>query len=340
MPPADPSPSAPQIWRLQRLIEWLRTGRPLTTRLAAEQFEVSRRTIASDIETLRQMGVRIQYNARKGTYSLEDPFGTLPLVHLSRGDLAAFLVARYALDALGDSVHAEVLTAAVERIARHLPRSIQMESDALARTIRFDAGPRPAPPLEHLDHLNHAVSQRHAVQVRYASNSKGEETERVIHPHLVLSHQGRWYVVAWCRLRKGMRDFRIDRIRSLKMLPETFSVPSDFDLEAYLSASFGMHRGDEKVSVHVRFSPYQARWIREETWHPSQSLIEHPDGSLDLIIDVEGLQDVTRWILSYGAECEVLAPTELRERVGREVRHAAERYGDLREDGVGEGHGD
>ena len=52
----------------------------------------------------------------------------------------------------------------------------------------------------------------------------------------------------------------------------------------------------------MRFSPYQARWIREEIWHESQILTQHPDRSLDVRFQATGLADLARWVLSYGGE--------------------------------------
>ncbi|WP_397548012.1 helix-turn-helix transcriptional regulator [Rhodothermus marinus] len=318
----------PQILRLQRLLEWLRSGRPLTTTRAARHFEVSRRTIASDIEYLRRLGVPVAYDPRRQTYYLEEPFTeNLPLIALDRAELAAFLVARLALEAFGDTPDAALLEAAVERLAAHLPEPIHVDPDTLTRTLRFEMGPRPRTPLRYLDVLRRAAAEQRVVHLHYYANYADALTERDVEPYAIVAHQSRWYLVAYCRLRQAMRDFRIDRIRHLKLREETFARRPDFDLEAYLGPAFGMHRDERTYAVHLRFSPYQARWIREEQWHPSQVLVERPDGSLDVHLQVTGLADVARWVLSYGAECEVIGPPVLRHRIASEARRMAERYG-------------
>jgi len=318
----------PQILRLQRLLEWLRSGRPLTTTRAARHFEVSRRTIASDIEYLRRLGVPVAYDRRRQTYYLEEPFtDNLPLIALDRAELAAFLVARLALEAFGDTPDTVLLEAAVERLAAHLPEPIHVDPDTLTRTLRFEMEPRPRTPLRYLDVLRRAAVEQRVVHLHYYANYADALTERDVEPYAIVAHQSRWYLVAYCRLRQAMRDFRIDRIRHLELREETFVRRPDFDLEAYLGPAFGMHRDERTYAVHLRFSPYQARWIREEQWHPSQVLVERPDGSLDVHLQVTGLADVARWVLSYGAECEVIGPPVLRHRVASEARRMAERYG-------------
>lgn len=328
-PPAAASPSGPQIVRLQHLIEWLRAGRPLTTRLAAERFEVSRRTVANDLDYLRQIGVPIEFDRRRNTYVLTEPFENLPLLALRRTDLAALLVAQHALEALGDGVHAQTLAAVVERLAAVLPKQVHVEPQTLRRTVRFEPGPHPRDRFAWLAELEGAVDEQRAVAIRYFSNSRGEETARTVEPYALVSYGGRWYLVAWCRLRQGLRDFRLDRIRALAPTDDVFALPPDFDLEAYLGPAFGMHRGERTYAVHVRFTPYQARWIREERWHESQVMLERADGSLDVRMQVAGLVDVARWALSYGGEAEVLSPPVLRHRVAREARTMAALYEDV-----------
>lgn len=320
--------TGPQLWRLQTLIDWLRSERPLTTRLAAEAFEVSRRTVASDIEYLRQIGAPVEFDPRRGTYLLTEPFANLPLVTLRKTELATLLVARHALEALGDTPHAALLAGTVAKLAEHFPETVHVEPDVLTRTIRFESGSQPRVPLRHLETLEAAVRDQRVAWIRYVSNNRAETTEREVEPYTLLSYQGRWYLIGYCRLRQDMRDFRIDRIQALEVRPEVFALRSDFDLDAYLGPAFGMYRGDRTYAVHVRFTPYQARWIQEERWHASQLLTRLPDGSLDVRMQVTGLADVARWVLSYGAEAEVVSPPVLRHRVASEARRMAALYDD------------
>lgn len=318
--------TGPQVYRMQQLLEWLGTDRPLNARIAAERFEVSSRTIASDIGYLRQIGVPLEYDRRRNTYFLIEPFENLPLLALRRADFAAFLVAQHALDAIGDQPHAALLEAVAARLAEVLPETVRVEPETLTRHLRIDPGPQPTRPAPHLATLQQAAADHRAVRLRYYAPSRDEVTERVVEPHLVLRHQSRWYVVAYCRLREALRDFRLDRIRHLEPLDDYFALRPSFSPEDYLADAFGMHRGDRTYAVHVRFSARQARWIREEQWHPTQLLTERPDGTLDVRLQATGLGDLARWVLSYGGEAEVLSPPVLRRRVAAEARRLAEIY--------------
>ena len=79
--------------------------------------------------------------------------------------------------------------------------------------------------------------------------------------------------------------------------------------------------------VRIRFSPYQARWIRERRYHESQVNEEQPDGGLIVTLRVAGTEEVRRWALGYGAEAEVLEPASLRAALAEEAKKLAKIYG-------------
>ena len=78
--------TGPQMWRQTKLRQWLLDGRRFNASDAARHFEVSRRTIMSDIEYLRQYGYAVEWDAARGTYFLEEESGE---VHGHIGDWEA-----------------------------------------------------------------------------------------------------------------------------------------------------------------------------------------------------------------------------------------------------------
>ncbi len=71
--------------------------------------------------------------------------------------------------------------------------------------------------------------------------------------------------------------------------------------------------------------PFQRPEVRERLWHPSQTLEDHPDGSLTLTLRVADTIEVKRWILGWGAGAEALEPARLRREVAAEARKIAGR---------------
>lgn len=321
-------PEIRQIKRQILLQTWLREGRAFTAREAARRLGVSRRTIAADFAALRRRGVVFDYNAERGCYELTEPGADLPLAVFSRRDFAALVVAQHALEVAGGEPQAEVLAGVVDRLAELLPDTVRVAPQAITARLRLAQGqPATARRPRFQVALHDAIEARRVVALRYRSASKAEVTERRVEPLALVEHQGRWYLVAYCHLRDGLRDFRLDRIEALEATCAQ-AVPRAFDLDVYLEGSFGMHRGERAYSVHLRFSAYQSRWIAEEQWHPTQVVTRLSDGRLDLRMQAQGLADLTRWVLSYGSEVEVLAPQVLRLRVRTALREALAQYAD------------
>ena len=76
---------------------------------------------------------------------------------------------------------------------------------------------------------------------------------------------------------------------------------------------------DELYTVKVRISPGWARWVGEKIWHESQMPKKNGDGSLEPNFRVAGLDEIKRWVLSFGPEAAVLEPEKLKEMVRKDL---------------------
>ncbi len=112
--------------------------------------------------------------------------------------------------------------------------------------------------------------------------------------------------------------FVLDQIKMLKITDERFTLPKDFNLADFMRHSFKVIH-DDLYSVKVRISPSWARWVGEKIWHESQKAKKNGDGSLELSFRVAGLDEIKRWILSFGPAAEVLEPIRLRETIRAEL---------------------
>jgi predicted DNA-binding transcriptional regulator YafY len=173
--------------------------------------------------------------------------------------------------------------------------------------------------------LNEAIRQQQNLAMEYYSFASGELKNRIIDPYQIVYRDGFWYLVAYCHLREEIRLFRVDRIRKLDFTDGHFTKSEAFDLESYLGSAWQMERGAE-YTFSVRFWGAAARYLRETRFHPSQRILETSDGSLLFTAKACGLKSVTRWVLQFGGEAEVLEPVELRETVKNELLGAIKNY--------------
>jgi predicted DNA-binding transcriptional regulator YafY len=96
-------------------------------------------------------------------------------------------------------------------------------------------------------------------------------------------------------------------------------------LDDFMRHSFKvMH--DELYTVKVRISPGWARWVGEKIWHESQKVNKLPDASLEITFRVAGLDEIRRWILSFGPEAVVLEPEKLKEMVRKDLSKNLAQY--------------
>ena len=115
-------------------------------------------------------------------------------------------------------------------------------------------------------------------------------------------------------------------MEAVEALLTTFELPKNFSPDAFFAGSWLIEQG-ETVRVQLRFAPEAARWVRDEQFHESQQTEDLEDGSILYSVCVQGTREITRWILGYGGEVEVLEPESLREAVAAAGRRMAALYG-------------
>jgi predicted DNA-binding transcriptional regulator YafY len=204
--------------RLYALVEELRAVAP-SSRSApalATRFEVSVRTIERDISALQQAGVPIYATpGRRGGYAIDKSM-TLPPVNFTAAEAAAVALA------LARSGPTPFRSAARTALPKMLAAMSEVDAGAARRLAsrvrlyqRVDAeGPPATPPV-----VEQAIVEQLVVAIDYHDRD-GVRTERVVEPLAIMGIESVWYLTAWCRLRDGVRTFRLDRIRGARLTGE------------------------------------------------------------------------------------------------------------------------
>ncbi len=156
------------------------------------------------------------------------------------------------------------LKTAIDKLYGMLPDTISLDLNSVSELISFDV----KPPRGEEDRLSstcekllQVISNRTTVTIEYYTAYRDETTVRDVDPYHLRYHHGAWYLIGYCHTRDCVRVFAIDRIISCNDTGNTFDIPADFFLEAFLQHSFGIEIGSEPVEVKVRFDSYQARPI-------------------------------------------------------------------------------
>ncbi|MFG1777153.1 helix-turn-helix transcriptional regulator [Micromonospora sp. NPDC049051] len=201
--------------RLYALVEELRavSPRPRSARWLADRFEVSTRTIERDIGALQESGVPIWAEpGRTGGYAL-DRARTLPPVNLTPVEAVAMAVA---LHRMRGTPFAAAAGTALRKLISVMPAADAAEAHRLAARVHL-IGDGPVTPVPAA--VADAVRARRVLRLRYADRS-GAGSLRDVEPLGYLGNPRHWYLLGWCRLRAGIRAFRVDRITSVTTLAE------------------------------------------------------------------------------------------------------------------------
>ena len=222
--------------RLYAIVEELRARAPRSMRAdeLAERFEVNRRTIERDILALQEGGVPIwSQRGPRGGYTI-DPRRTLPPLNLTAEEAAALATA---VAAAGPMPFGQAGVSARRKLAAVMASPAAAAAQALAGRIRVSFEGAPAEP-KILRTVEQAVARAVVVEIAYTDRN-GTATERAVEAHGFHGSGGGWYLIGWCRLRRGGRVFRLDRITSATLTQEP--VP-ERDLDEVLDVPFEVVR--------------------------------------------------------------------------------------------------
>ncbi len=308
--------SRPPLARMLQLHQHLRAGRFPNCRKLADELEVSSKTIQRDIEFMRyQLGLPIEYDQLHFGFYYTEPVASFPSIEVSEGEIVALFVAQKALAQYRGTSFEKPLKAAFQKIADGLQDKIAFQWDDIESSISFRGIGSTIADLEMFETVSGAVLKSHEITFEYRKlGSTGYEDRRVQPYHLGCIDQ-QWYLFAHDLARKQLRTFVLPRMRKVHNSRIRFRRPAEFSISKHLSESLGVFTTKGRHKVRVRFDDFAARIVSERVWHTSQRIRELGDGVIELSIELASLEEIERWVLSWGAHAQVLEPPELKQRI-------------------------
>ncbi len=300
----------------------------LQTRVKAEdlaaEFEVSLRTIYRDVDELSAAGIPIQSERGPGGGFQLMPSFRNPVAHLESKEAAALFMIGLPGPALALGLEQDAQLAARKLLA-NLPPGLREESARLANCFYLDTDQwyEVEQTLPMLPRITRAILEREVLSMDYQSWKSQRRWQ--LHPYGLVLKAGQWYVVGLSRTSQHkssqIRHFKVSQMTHLAMLDTAFDGDPSFDLARYWQASIAQfeqtlrpHRAHLQLSAlglqRLAEAGKYARIATEQAIpsqiKPSCFLVELP---------FENIDQATRLILSLGAECTVLEPRALRERI-------------------------
>jgi predicted DNA-binding transcriptional regulator YafY len=319
--------------RFYKIEDLLRQHGCLSFKALRAALEVSRATLTRDLAYLRdRFQMPIVYDRDAGGYRFDQP-GTgnpiqyeLPGLWFSAQEIHALLTMHRLIANLDTGgllgPHIQPL---MTRMNLLLGAADNPAEEVVKRIRLIAVGAREF----HLDHfqlVGSALLRRKRLMLDYHARSTNVASRREVSPQRLIHYRHNWYLDAWCHTREALRSFSVDAIQRVELLDRPATDVEEERLDAVLGSGYGIFSGEEVKWATLRFSPKLARWVATERWHADQvgTLLE--DGRYELTLPYSEDTELVMDILRYGADCEVVGPAGLRERVVAAIRGLSDMY--------------
>jgi len=316
------------VKRMSTLASWLNSGRPLNVDKAKNYFEVSERTIKYDMARLKEdWHYKFHFDAGRNSYVLTETSGNLTAgVQLRQGHLKAISLASNVLKSLGIDESSKLLAELAESYRSVLPDLLEADRDLLIRTLWISREISPDLRMPFIGVIDEAIRHQRELDIVYRSWENEPDRKR-IRPHRVVIRKGHAHLYATSDSKPtSIRNYRMDRMETCAVTSRCFTNPDELDLDDYFEPIFDVFHDGEVYDVKIRFTPGMARYFEENQIHPSQKVTTEKDGSTLLEMKVTGIIDLSRWVLGWAGEAEVLSPPKLLEAVNSSVRKLRDVY--------------
>ena len=312
----------PPLERMLRIHQALSSGNYPNANTLARQLEVSTKSIHRDLEFMRdRMELPIQYDGSRFGSFYTEPVEGFPTLQITEGEILALVVAERALHQYRGTSFEQPLLSALKKMEQSLPDTISLSLNDVAQTISFRTRAEPILDLGIFDALAKATVSHRQLELAYRKPGQQEIEHRLVDPYHLANINGEWFLFAYDHLRNDLRTFVPGRIKGIRPTGKTFERRSSFSLEKRLRGSFGVQSGHGDFEVVIRFQERVADYIREKKWHDSQQLRELKQGGIEMRLKLSSLEEIGRWVLSWGGDAVVVQPAELAES----VRQAAQK---------------
>jgi proteasome accessory factor C len=306
-----------RLTRLLALIPYVLAHQGIGTAEAAADFGITEKQLIDDLKLLWMCGLPghdpgqlIDLSFDAGTISVSFDAGMSRPLRLTAEEALALVVALRTLAETPGLTDTDAVQRALVKVEAAAGGAVDGETVA----ISLDASARIVPLLQH------ALTQQHALQLRYYTAARDETTQRTVDPLRVFDLDGRSYLEAWCRHAEGLRVFRVDRIEDVQVLDEPVRQHADVQLR---DLGEGVYQpAAEHLLAVLRVSPACA-WVAD--YYPTERVEDLADG-LHVSLRVAEPAWVRSLVLGSGGQVEVLAPGWLAESVRTEAAAALATY--------------
>lgn len=297
--------------RVFSILVLLQTKRIIKAKTIAERFGISLRTIYRDIRTLKNAGIPISGDPGIG-YSIMEGYRLPPLM-FNEGEAAALLTAEKFIGKLTDKETEAYYSNAMVKIKAILrsteKRALEVLDNSIASTNQ-----RNGEDSIYLQDIFRSVAAKQLLRMEYRK-ADGSSSERKLEPIGCYRHRDRWYLVAFCQLKKGYRTFKLNRIVSLRVLEQQFDT-AHIGLQDYIDQQDKSWKKEHTFhTIEIAFAPSFLEYAENRKYYFGFIEQSTLNGMVHMKFLHASLEIMARWLLQFGDQATVIAPAELKDRM-------------------------
>ncbi|MEQ8339413.1 MAG: YafY family protein [Cyclobacteriaceae bacterium] len=297
-----------RIDRLNAILIQLQGKPRVTIEHLVDRFMVSPRTIFRDIKSLIESGIPIGGDAGSGYFVVEGYH--LPPVVFNKEEAAALLLGSKFIKHQADKEVVKNFDEAMHKVRAVLKYADKNYLSSLEENISVVPFSRNNNefPNSYISTIQNALAEQRVLSIAYYANYKDQSTKRDIEPLGLVYYSGRWHLIAYCRLRKSMRDFRCDRITHCKLLVEKYDRTEHPSFPTFLEQ---MIVGTETREVIIRVPKKVGRYIGNQKYYygfAGESII---GDMVEMKFYTPSYDFFARWLLMFGKDVTIISPDEL-----------------------------
>ena len=265
----------------------------------------------------------IIYDRGNKTYYYQDPEFSIQQFPLNREDVFEL---QYALSIL-KNMKGFKDTSGIENIITKLEHNVTLSQTSERQIIHFDHSLN-EPGQRWLDRLYDHIKEKHVLKISYQPFYLDKPYERKISPYLLKEYDNRWFLICWDHDRKALRNFALDRLRSLEKELLRYHEYEELDPDLYFKNIIGVTLPKKQKPIQIAYRVFgdDAKYLQTKPLHASQEILKESEHWVDFKVCVIPNYELESVLLSFGDQLEVLRPSSLRHKLAQRVKSLWDRY--------------
>jgi predicted DNA-binding transcriptional regulator YafY len=313
-----------QFHRLIYIDRTIKTTGSVTKKQVADEFQVSLETVKGDFRYMKyEVDSPIIYSRKKNAYFYKEDFDLF-----SFSDEKIFLLFVLIKQLLSNK---NFIPVDPNGFLDMIKKEVDPEYLKLADRVSYEISEFEYPDLTKFEVIIKAMLRRFVLNINYL-DAKGKLSSRTVEPLHIFNYQGKWTLLAHCRLRNEPRMFTLSRIKEISA-----DESSKFDKNRYdtdftydrLDESFGIARGKEIETAVIRFYEPTLHHVLDQKWHKEQ-ITEHVNDNNDhyfqFTLPVAKYEELVGRVLRFAPDAEIISPPAMRQMWLSKLKETIKRY--------------